>query len=303
MSRPLPPNTCDSHLHVFGDSSSYPASNPNALYNSPSDSGLARIQALHESLGIQRAVFVQPTIYGTDHSLLHDVLKADTQNRYRGVAIIDDTVSDAELARLDAVGVKGARFNFGGVFKLAPDKAQLRRSLARVKELGWYAKFFGMGDDLLAVEDELRQLDMPAMIDHFGGVDFSRGVNQPVVRLVLDLLKSERWWISVSNGDLRSAQGKPWHDAAEFGRVYVAAAPTRCVWGTDWPHVHRFTHPDPNAPTETIDHDYELQRADLTKLYVNSDEQWNRLMVHNPAAFFGFDTHTDANDNSAKVTR
>ncbi len=76
-------------------------------------------------MGIDRAVFVQPTIYGTDHSLLHDVLKAAPKGKYRGVAIVDDSVSDAELDRLNRVGVRGARFNFGGNFKLAPSIGKL----------------------------------------------------------------------------------------------------------------------------------------------------------------------------------
>ncbi len=288
MTKRLPPNACDSHLHVFGDARQYPVNNPKALYAPPQECNLTAIQALHGELGIERAVFVQPTAYGTNHNLLHDVLKADTRNRYQGVAIVDDTVSDAELARLAAVGVKGARFNFGGQFKLAPDRGALQRNLARVRELGWYVKFFGMGDDLLSVESELRALDMPAMVDHFGGVDFSRGVDQPVVRLVLDLLKKDNWWIGVSNGDLRSKLGAPWDDAVAFGRTYIEAAPHRCVWGTDWPHVHRFTHPDPNAPEQVIDAAFEMDRVNLARRFVDSDEQWERLLVHNPAAFFGF---------------
>jgi 2-pyrone-4,6-dicarboxylate lactonase len=289
MTQRLPLLSCDAHLHVFGDAREYPVHNPKALYAPPEACNLAAIQSLHRELGIERAVFVQPTAYGTNHNVLHDVLKADTRNRYRGVAIVDDTVSDAELARLDAAGVNCARFNFGGQFKLAPDCRALQRNLARVRELGWRVKFFGMGDDLLAVESELRALDMPAMIDHFGGVDFGRGLDQPVVRLVLDLLKKDNWWIGVSNGDLRSKQGAPWGDAVPFGRAYVQAAPERCMWGTDWPHVHRFTHPDPHAPEPTIDAAFEMARVDLARRFVDSDEQWERLLVHNPAAFFGFD--------------
>lgn len=294
MIQKLPPNTCDAHLHVFGDARRYPVNNPKALYAPPEECNLAAIEALHGAMGIQRAVFVQPTAYGTQHDFLHDVLKADTHNRYRGVAIVDDTVSDAELARLDAAGVNGARFNFGGQFKLAPDRGALQRNLARVRELGWYVKFFGMGDDLLAVEDVLRGLDMPAMIDHFGGVDFGRGLDQPVVRLVLDLLQRDNWWIGVSNGDLRSRQGAPWDDAVAFGRAYVQAAPDRCVWGTDWPHVHRFSHADPSQAAQTIDEAFEMERVHLARRFVDSDAQWERLLVQNPARFFGFENTAQA---------
>ena len=132
MPERLPKNSCDAHLHVFGDVKDYPVANPNALYQPPQDCNFAAVAALHDAMGVDRAVFVQPTIYGTDHSLLHDVLKAAPKGKYRGVAIVDDGVSDAELARLHGVGVRGARFNFGGNFKLAPSVESLRRTLSRV---------------------------------------------------------------------------------------------------------------------------------------------------------------------------
>ena len=176
------------------------------------------MKALHDAMGIDRAVLVQPTIYGTDHSLLHDVLKAAPKGKYRGVAIVDDSVSDAELARLHSVGVRGARFNFGGNFKLAPSLDTLRRTLDRVRELGWFVKVFGFSDDFLAVEAELRKIRLPAIIDHMGGPDYRRGTSAPVIRLMLDLLKNDNWWIGLSNGDLRSQAGDPWDDAVEFGR-------------------------------------------------------------------------------------
>jgi predicted TIM-barrel fold metal-dependent hydrolase len=150
MPQRLPKGACDTHLHVFWDAKTYPVANPNALYQPPQDCTFAHMQALHDAMGIERGVLVQPTIYGTDHCLLHDVLAAAPKGRYRGVAIVDDSVSDAELERLNAVGVRGARFNFGGAFKLAPSVETLRRSLARVREIGWFVKVFGFGDDFLA---------------------------------------------------------------------------------------------------------------------------------------------------------
>ena len=121
----------------------YPVANPNALYQPPQDCTIAALEALHGPMGIDRAVIVQATIYGTDYRLLHDTLSAAPSGRYRGIAIVDDSVSDAELDRLHAVGVRGARFNFGGAFKLAPGRDTFRRSLERIQERGWVAKIFG----------------------------------------------------------------------------------------------------------------------------------------------------------------
>jgi predicted TIM-barrel fold metal-dependent hydrolase len=287
MSARLPKNTCDTHLHVFGDAKTYPAANPNALYAPPEDCNYATLQAVHAAMGVDRAVLVQPTIYGTDHRLLYDILKVASRQNYRGVAIVDDSVSDAELDRLNSVGVRGARFNFGSRFKLAPSVAQFRRGLARVRELGWFVKIFGFEDDFLVVADELRGIDFPAIIDHLGGPDYRRGTEQPAVGLILDLLQEGNWWIGLSNGDLRSHAGYPWDDAVQFGRLFYEAAPDRCLWGTDWPHVHRFIRPDKDGYSH-YGLDHEMQRVALLERYLPDRAARDRVLVDNPGRFFGF---------------
>jgi predicted TIM-barrel fold metal-dependent hydrolase len=287
MAERLPRNSCDAHLHVFGDVKDYPVANPNALYQPPQDCNFAAVTALHDAMGIDHAVFVQPTIYGTDHSLLHDVLKAAPNGKYRGVAIVDDSVSDAELARLHSVGVRGARFNFGGNFKLAPSIESLRRTLGRVRELGWFVKVFGFGDDFLSVEQELRRVETPAIIDHLGGPVVANGTSAPVIRMLLDLLKNENWWVQLSNGDLRSQVGEPWDDAVPFGRAFYNAVPDRCLWGTDWPHVHRFIRPGKDLHAgHGIEH--EFKTVDLLERYVPDRQARDSILVDNPARFFDF---------------
>lgn len=287
MPERLPKNSCDAHLHIFGDPATYKTNNPNALYQPPTDCDFHAVKALHDAIGIDRAVFVQPTVYGTDHSYLYEVLKSAPKGRYRGVAIIDDSVSDAEMERLDSVGVRGARFNFGGNFKLAPSLDAFRRSLERVREIGWFVKVFGFGDDFLPVEAELRKIKTPAIIDHLGGPDYRRGTSQPAVRLILDLLKNDNWWIGLANGDLRSQMPYPWDDAAEFGRMFYQAAPDRCMWGTDWPHVHRFIRPDKDGRSN-YGADHELKRVALLERYVPDRAARDCVLVDNPARFFGF---------------
>ncbi len=288
MAERLPKHSCDTHLHVFGDANRYPVGNPHALYRPPQDCTFEVMQRLHAALGVERAVLVQPTIYGTDHRLLYDVLKAAPAGRYRGVAIVDDGVEDAELRRLDKVGVCCARFNFSGNFNLTPSITTFRRSLGRIRALGWSAKIFGFGDDFLAVADELRRVDIPAVVDHMGGLDYRSGTSQAAVRLILELLEKDNWWIGLSNGDLRSQLGEPWDDAAEFGRLFYEAAPTRSMWGTDWPHVHRFIRPH-EAGHSDYGVEHERKRIALLGRYVPDDAARDRVLVGNPARFFGFD--------------
>src|SRR3984957_2086375 len=287
MTERLPKNTCDPHLHIFGDAAAYLAANRNALYAPPEDCTFAAVKVLHDAMGVERAVFGKPTIYGTDHRLMYDVLKSAPKEKYRGVAIVDDTVSDAELERLNSVVVRGARFNFGGRFKLAPSLDGLRRNLDRVRELGWFVKVFGFEDDFLAVADELRKIEIPAIVDHMGGPNYQRGTSQPAMLLILDLLKNGNWWVGLSNGDLRSKSGAPWNDAVEFGRMLYEAAPDRCLWGTDWPHVHRFIRPHEAEPSDYgVDH--EMRLIELLERYVPDRAARDRVLVDNPAKFFGF---------------
>src|SRR5271168_5370735 len=105
----LPPRSCDSHFHVFGPHHEFPYS-PTRPFT-PTDAGKADLFRLHEFLGIQRGVFVQSTCHGTDNSVLVDLLAAG-KGRYRGAALLDPSVADAEVERLDDAGVRGVRLHF-----------------------------------------------------------------------------------------------------------------------------------------------------------------------------------------------
>ena len=166
------------------------------------------------------------------------------EGKYRGVAIVDDSVSDAELQRLHSVGVRGARFNFGGNFKLAPslDDACAARSTASASSAG-SSRCLASTTISSRSRRNCARSGCPPSSTTWAGPDYRRGTSAPVIRLMLDLLKNDNWWIGLSNGDLRSQAGYPWDDAVEFGRLFYEAAPDRCLWGTDWPHVHRFIRP------------------------------------------------------------
>src|SRR3954471_8649720 len=106
----LPKGSIDTHVHVF--ESRYPLS-PGRGYNPP-DSTLADLKALHATLGIDRVVFTQPSIYGTDNSAILDgmaALNRESPNRARAVVAITMAITDKELAAFDAAGVRGVRLN------------------------------------------------------------------------------------------------------------------------------------------------------------------------------------------------
>jgi predicted TIM-barrel fold metal-dependent hydrolase len=73
------------------------------------DASVADYRKLQRRLGLTRNVVVQPSTYGTDNSLLVESVKAFRGNA-RGIAMLDATVTNDELSRLHAAGIRGVRF-------------------------------------------------------------------------------------------------------------------------------------------------------------------------------------------------
>ena len=139
---------------------------------------------MHSALGISRGVVVQATVHGTNHQILFDALET-AGSSYCGVAIVNDTVTDEELSRLHAAGVRGARFNFWKQLNIAPSAGEFRRSIRRIGKLGWLAKIHNAGEAWFEIEELLQETRIPIVIDHLGHVDLSKGVDQPVFMDVL----------------------------------------------------------------------------------------------------------------------
>ena len=197
---PAPPaGSCDCQFHIYDDPAKFPP-RANTLYPPIESATFTEAQRMHEAIGFRRGVIVHSAIYGSDHRLLlHALESLNDRDRYRGIGIVDDGVSDKELERLHAAGVRGARFNFVRFFAMEQREAEVRRSMARIRELGWHARLHVNGEDLLENSDLLRSLkDIPMVIDHFGHVGFEGGMDRPVIRWVLDMLKQENWWMMVS---------------------------------------------------------------------------------------------------------
>ena len=104
---PPPPGSCDCQVHVFGDPAKYPLRRESA-YPPPADATASEALRMHRTLGLDRGVIVQATVHGTNHRILFDAL-AEAGSSYRGIAIVDDSVTDQDLRRLHEAGVRGAR--------------------------------------------------------------------------------------------------------------------------------------------------------------------------------------------------
>ena len=238
---PCPPGAVDAHLHLFGPAARYPFS-PDTQYHS-ADALPETCLAMHDTLGISYGVVVSGGAYGTNSRHLLDVLAAHPR-RLRGVCVPPADLAAAEIAPMDALGVRGVRFVSEARAKhlprIQPDLA------ARIAEHGWHVQFYPNGADLPDYEQRLLALPNNIVLDHFGAMPAELGVEQPAFRSVLRMLESGRVWVKVSGPMYCSKLEYPYVDITPFARALVKHAPERLVWGTDWPHLHMKERSMPN---------------------------------------------------------
>jgi predicted TIM-barrel fold metal-dependent hydrolase len=268
----LPPLSCDAHCHVFGPAARFPYA-PNRRYT-PADAPKEMLRALHDHLGIDRAVIVQASCHGKDNAAMLDCIASDPK-RYRGVAIVDDSFTDADFDRLHAGGVRGVRFNFVKHLGGAPDMGVFDRVIDRIKGRGWHVVLHLDAPDIESLSPMIRKLPLPFVIDHMGRVPSAAGLDQPPLRALLELSRLENAWIKVCGAERISMP--PYAAAVPIAHALLEAAPTRVLWGTDFPH--------PN-PTHEAD---EADLVDLVPQYARDALAQRRLLVDNPASLYGFD--------------
>jgi predicted TIM-barrel fold metal-dependent hydrolase len=271
----LPAGATDAQFHVFGPRERYPV-RAGAAYEMPSAT-IERALAMHRVLGIQRGVIVQATTYGADHQVVLDGLAVAGPN-YRGCAnasVLSER-DDAYLARLHDAGVRGARFSRQSL-GIALSPAEMARSLAKVRELGWYAKIQPEAGGIAENIAPFEKLEIPVLLDHMGRPDPARGADDPSLRKMVELLKRGNFWVMLSLSEKISKAGPPWDDVLPIARTLIEAAPDRCVWASDWPHPVSVKQP-PN----------EGALADLLARIAPDPGERQRILVDNPARLFGF---------------
>src|ERR1044071_155586 len=135
----------------------------------PPYSTLSELQHLHALLGIERVVFTQPSVYGTDNSAILDAMAAlnrETPDRARCVVALDMNVSDDELAALDKAGVRGVRLNTDTKGGMPIRLADIPELAARIRPFGWHIEFLFPGNDILELMPVFPALSVPRSIAH-----------------------------------------------------------------------------------------------------------------------------------------
>ena len=228
------------------------------------------------SVGCDRAVLVQPSVYGTDTSAIEHAFADTSAIKLRAIAVVEPDVSDRELERLHEVGFRGIRINLASPTRgLRLEHAQ--KLALRIRDLGWHLQFYADFQKQPEAADVLAALPVPIVIDHFGNAPAEHGVETSGFKTVLRLLARENCWAKLSAPYLISNAVPTFSDVAPLANAMINVAPDRIVWGSDWPH--------PSA-RERMPADADL--ADILAQWVPDENARRRVLVDNPSRLYGF---------------
>ncbi len=271
-----PPGACDTHIHIVGPLERYPIPPEAAI--KPGEWRLESYLAMLDRIGVERAVVVQPSTYGTDNACTLEAVKR-MGPRARGVATVGSDVTDAELARLTEAGIRGARFHMltGGVLPWD----MLETMAARVQDFGWHIQLQMDGRQLHERLEVLRGLPGTLVIDHTGKFLEPVGPDHPGFKALLGLVESGRCWVKLSAPYETSKSGPPrFEDVGHLAKALIAAAPERMLWASNWPHF--------NVP-EPADKPDDAMLLDVLLHWAKDEATRNGILVDNPAELYGFD--------------
>ena len=232
--------------------------------------------------GVSHGLLTAPSFYGADNSLLTAALRSFPR-RLRGTAIVEPSITDADLAALGAAGVVGMRLNWLRRDTL-PDlaTAPFRRLLARVGALGWHVEIYLEGVKLADVLPALRASGVRVVVDHFGSPDPARGVRCPGFQAVLEGVRAGDTWVKLSAPyRLGGADPQAYVDAL------LAAGRAQLVWATDWPFV---------GFEDTISYGRCVQ---WLRDWVPDEATRRIILADTPAQLFGFGRGPSVESNAA----
>ena len=267
----LPANATDCHFHIYDDRFPPAPGGLPAPAASPAD-----YRALQRRIGTTRGVVIQPSLYGVDNRPTLEGLAALGPN-FRAVAVVNTGVSDAELHRMHDLGVRGIRFNLAQAGATTLD--MLEPLSQRVDGLGWHCQINMPGDKIAAAADTFLRIRGRLVFDHLAHCPEPAGADSDTFKLIRRLLDKGNTWVKLTGLYNETKLGPPsYADSVAVARAFATAAPTRVVWGSDWPHP---TEAQTNKPDDAL-------LLDLLPAFVADEAARRRVLVDNPAELYDF---------------
>ena len=266
----MPAGAVDTHCHVIGAPPSYPMVAERSY--TPPPAPPAAYMAMLDAVGFARGVLIQVSVHGTDNRLLLETLAAEP-DRLRGVAVMEADRPSHEYRTAHEAGVRGLRLNnlYGGGVGFD----QLERFDALACEMGWHLQLLLDARDLPDLAPRIAKLRCPWVVDHMGHMPYTAGIDHPGFQMLVQLV-ADGGWVKISDA-FRMSELPDYRDSTPFAQALVAAAPDRCLWGADWPHVAQW------RPMPTVS-----GLLDLLAQWVPDEAVRDRILVDNPTRFYGF---------------
>ncbi|MBN2792727.1 MAG: amidohydrolase family protein [Desulfuromonadales bacterium] len=272
----LPSLSCDCHAHICGPADRFTYAQER-IYTPP-DALLADYLRMLDIIGIERTVLVQPSVYGCDNTVLLRALD-ECVIPCRGVAVIDQAVSDGELQEHHRSGIRGIRFNLVDVRDPSGrlDLSMVRTLAERIRALDWHCEFLLHADEYPELDSLFDDFPVDIVLAHMGYLKPPLSVENPGFQALLRLLRKGRCWVKLT-GPMRISAGEmPYPDVTPIARELIDTAPNRILWGSDWPHV-KISKKMPN--------DGDL--VNLLEEWVPDTRLRRRILVDNPEKLYGF---------------
>jgi D-galactarolactone isomerase len=264
-----PDNACDCHMHIY-DGARFAPPRPGARMQP--EATVADYRLFQQRIGTSRTVVVTPAAYYTDNEVTLDAI-AQLGAQARGVAVVHPSVTDSELKRMADGGIRGVRFTQFDPKTAATTLDMIEPLARRVDPLGWHVQIHLRADQIVAAADLLQRLPGTVVFDHLGRLQ--NGVNDPAMTVIRRMLDGGRTWMKLS-GAYMMGQPPDYAEAGAVARTFIAAAPERMVWGSDWPHPTEQDKPD------------DAVLFDLVSGWAPDERTRHRILVENPATLYGF---------------
>lgn len=271
--RAPPPGACDCHFHVFEDTQRYPLGAARSY--TPKPAPLADYRKLIDTLGIEKAVLVHPSVYGADHSSFEDTLRA-CSGWMRGVAVVYENTPEEDIARWHALGARGTRCNV--LFSGGSSLTDMRTIAAKVREHGWHLQLLVDVNVDPEVVGKIADFGLPVVVDHFGHAPASIARQSKGFQNLLSLVREGRAWVKMSGPYRISEQRKQYTDVAPLAEALLRANESQLVWGSDWPHP---------AIASPMADDTDILDALAAWL---TPEQWKKVLVDNAQRLYWADS-------------
>ncbi|SLN23795.1 4-sulfomuconolactone hydrolase [Aquimixticola soesokkakensis] len=269
----VPRGAIDTQMHMylpgFGAVSGGPGLPPDPLPDA------AMYREVMRWLGLDRVVITQGNAHQADNSNLIACL-AEMGDIARGVAVITPDTTEAEIERLSAAGVTGARIMDlpGGAVGLEA----LEAVDAKAHAAGWMMAVQCDGSHLPVLENRLKALKSNWVLDHHGKI--FDGATPEHIAVLKRLLDGGKMWFKFAGCYESSRSAAPdFADIAAVAREIGAFAPERIVWGTNWPH---------NAARLTEEYPCDAALMDTALGWLPDATARHLALVETPQALYGF---------------